>query len=222
LRSIICALRQDGEEEHAVSLHSGPAIRARQGQAVFSQGDPSDAVYLLVSGEVAMNVSVEGDEVKSQTTCLFRAPALMGDRDLLAQVPAIEGARCLTAARLLVFPADVFMAQWNSDTELVRALSEDLSRRSAASVLMLNLEALTLPRKLSVLMAALGAGPGQTPDPSYLAAIINATPKSIVRALAQAAPAVPSDDEHLELARRRLFHSLSIGRFRATSRAIPA
>jgi CRP-like cAMP-binding protein len=218
LRSIIGALRQDGEEAPALALHSGAALRARQGQEVFAQGDPSDAVYLLIAGEVSLSVSVEEQDVAERTTALLRAPALLGDRDLIAQAPALEGARCLTAARLLVFPEAAFWAEWNSDAALARALSEDLARRMASSLLLRRLDAFALPRKLAALVSALNLASGALPDHGYLAAITNATPKSVGRALLQSqdAPA-PTDEELLPLIQRRLFHSLSVERFRAES-----
>ncbi|MCU1298067.1 MAG: transcriptional regulator, Crp/Fnr family [Acidobacteriaceae bacterium] len=63
---------------------SSAAVRFRIGEAIFSQGDPSDAILYLESGLVKLTVnSTEGREA---VLALISAPALFGHESV--QVPA--------------------------------------------------------------------------------------------------------------------------------------
>src|SRR5688572_22112201 len=108
--SLPAALSARGEE--IWSTHDGPALRIRRGQAVFHEGDPSDAIYLLIEGEMRMFVA-RPDDGDERTTLLLRAPAIFGDRDLLAEGPARESAAALTPARLAIFEHERFFEAWS-------------------------------------------------------------------------------------------------------------
>src|SRR5687768_834363 len=125
--SLPAALSAPGEE--LWSNHDGPALRIRRGQAAFHEGDPSDAIYLLVEGEMRMFVA-RPDDGDERTTLLLRAPAIFGDRDVLAEGPARESAAALTPARLVIFERALFFEAWN-DRSFADRVARDLAARSA-------------------------------------------------------------------------------------------
>ncbi len=78
--------------------HDGSASRVRAGQVLFHADDPSDSVYFLVDGD-AKGCLGEGDVLV--TTSLLRAPAVFGDRDVLAGCPARETVQFVTSGRVV-------------------------------------------------------------------------------------------------------------------------
>jgi CRP-like cAMP-binding protein len=174
---------EENGDARATALHEGPALRARSGQEIFAEGDPSDTVFILVEGQVALTVATPGGEPAERNTLLLRAPALFGDRDVLSENGCLEGARCLVPARLLALDAADFRAEWAADPELRKVLARDLARRYTAAILLQRLQELPLPSRLPLLQAA---APREWPPltPAMLALLANATSKSISRALA--------------------------------------
>jgi len=116
--------------------HDGSASRVRAGQVLFNADDPSDSVYFLVDGD-AKGCLGEGDVLV--TTSLLRAPAVFGDRDVLAGCPARETVQFVTSGRVVWWERQRFLDAWRHDAELRELLAVDLARRHVAS---LQLEAL--------------------------------------------------------------------------------
>jgi CRP-like cAMP-binding protein len=82
--------------------------RFRRGEVIFHVGDPGDALFIIVSGEVKISLpSVSGDEailVRLQTGDVF------GELALLDGAPRSATATALTAAETVVLPRDRFRA----------------------------------------------------------------------------------------------------------------
>src|SRR5688572_3814922 len=87
---------QPGALAGAARAHQGASLRANRGQAIFYEADPADAVYVLLEGIVRTFVSFGEDAPEERTTLLLRAPAIFGDRDVLASGVAQESAEALT------------------------------------------------------------------------------------------------------------------------------
>src|SRR5687767_6643164 len=96
---------------------AGRSLRTKVGQALYFQGDPSDAVYVLVAGEVRLSVSL-GEETQPQITLLCQAPTVLGDRDLLAGVPSREHVLCLQACEVRIVDGASFREEWAQSTVL--------------------------------------------------------------------------------------------------------
>ncbi len=183
-------------------------LRARADQALYHAGDPSDGVYILTSGYARAYV---GEGSASRTTLLVRAPAILGDRDVLANCTARDTVRLVTPARLMTVSREDFVQEWESSTELRNWLTDDLARRYATTIRWIELDSLSLVERLSRLLKVL-----ETPAPSIdvLASMLGLSRRSIFRALAEirergseeAAQAGDGEEENT------LVHSLSAER----------
>jgi CRP-like cAMP-binding protein len=163
----------------------GRSLRTRTGQALYFQGDPSDSVYVLASGEVQLSVSL-GDDSQPQVTLLCQAPAVLGDRDLLLESPAREGARCLEPCDVLLFDGPAFKEEWSRTPALREWLSKDLAARYASSLELARLQ----HRSLAYRVAALWHDwqrrqtTGSAPPVRYLSEVWAVNEKSVLRGLA--------------------------------------
>lgn len=165
-------------------------IRGRADQALYHAGDPSDAVYFLVSGVARAYV---GEGQSSRTTLLIKAPALLGDRDVLAGCNARDTVRLVTKSKLITWSREEFMAEWMRSPELRAMVTDDLARRYATTIRWIELDSLHLTDRLSTLLAVLG---GPQPSIDELASMLGLSRRSIFRALAELRehPAAESDE----------------------------
>ena len=114
-----------------------------------------------------------------RTTLLLRAPAIFGDRDLLADCPARESAAALTPSRLLIFDREAFFAAWREPAFADR-IARDLAARSAMTAVLASLGLSPLPHRIALMMRG-NAGASV----EYLAEIACTTQKSVARALTE-------------------------------------
>lgn len=173
------------------------ALRGRRNQMLLHASDPSDAVYLLIRGEA--RCSVDG-RFGGRTTLLLRAPALVGDRDVLARADARENIDLLTPSQVLVWTRDEFLAEWDQDESLRAWLFRDIAARYAASLAFAELAAAPAEARVHAVVATLR---DESIDVSYLSRACGVAEKTASRALAS----FTTRDEHLE-AGRELWHSL--------------
>jgi CRP/FNR family cyclic AMP-dependent transcriptional regulator len=185
---------------------SGKRLRAREGQALFHDGDPSDEVYLLVSGEVRLAVVGKGEG--ERTTLLCRAPALVGDRDLLADTPAREAGLCLTACELYLFGRAQLFAELKHDP--LRAwLHRDLAVRYVRSLELQRLSAHTLTYRVAAFLRDAAERQVAAPGTRYLCSVLGATDKAVLRSLSSLRSGAGPDADALDgVGRIALFHSL--------------
>jgi len=177
-------------------------LRARQGQTIFDEGDPSDAIYLLIEGRVRTLVS-QGQGDGTHTTALLRAPALFGDRDLLLEREAAETAVCLSASRLYAWESGHFLERWRAEPELQRWLSRDLAARYAASLELTALQLSSLAALVRALWADAEANGEPRPSAGELALVTGAAHKSVQRAISSLDPGAPAPP-------RRLYHRVPL------------
>lgn len=192
-------------------------LRARAEQALYHAGDPSDGVYVLTSGYARAYV---GEGTTSRTTLLVRAPAILGDRDVLANCTARDTVRLVTPSRLMTISREEFIREWEGSSQLRSWLTDDLARRYATTIRWIELDSLNLVERLSRLLRVL-----ETPAPSIdvLASMLGLSRRSIFRALAElrergneevSAVSEGHDEEHA------LVHSLATERQLGTDFAI--
>lgn len=198
------AIRADVPTALDLAISSGAQhLRARLGQTIFYEGDPSDAVYVLIEGEVRSFVS-RAEDTNAKTTLLLRAPALFGDRDVLTGTSARETTVCLTPSRLLSWPSDTFFEAWTADTNLRSLVAQDLAARYTRT---LELAALQLSPLVDFVQAVLRdrelRGDHARPKAADLAPITGAAPKTVARALARLRKL------QVTTAPTQIFHSLS-------------
>ena len=82
------------------------ARRFRRGEVIFHLGDPGDALFVIVSGEVKISLPSEtGDEAILAT---LRPGDVFGELALLDGAPRSASATAMTAAETVVLPRDKF------------------------------------------------------------------------------------------------------------------
>lgn len=160
-------------------LGSRCTLRARADQVIYHAGDPSDAVYLLVSGYARAYV---GDDQATRTTLITRGPALLGDRDVLANTLARDTVRMVTPGRLMVVDREEFMNEYKSSSALRAWLTQDITKRYATTIRWIEMDSISLVERLARLLDVL-----ETPAPSIdvLANMLGLSRRSIFRALAE-------------------------------------
>ncbi len=80
--------------------------RFRRGEVIFHIGDPGDALFVIVSGEVKISLPSEtGDEAILAT---LRPGAVFGELALLDGAPRSATATAISAAEMVVLPRDRF------------------------------------------------------------------------------------------------------------------
>src|SRR6476661_8921223 len=80
--------------------------RFRRGEVIFHLGDPGDALFIIVSGEVKISLPSEtGDEAILAT---LRPDDVFGELALLDGAPRSATATAMTAAETVVLPRDRF------------------------------------------------------------------------------------------------------------------
>ncbi len=110
------------------------ACRVRQlpkGSVVFFQSDPSDELYLVISGSIAILLcSPDGRELLINEA---RAGDYFGELALLTRQPRSASAIAREKTELIVIPAYAFEQVLNNQPQVVRRLLGLTSRRLAAS-----------------------------------------------------------------------------------------
>ncbi|MEL6548365.1 MAG: cyclic nucleotide-binding domain-containing protein [Myxococcota bacterium] len=175
----------------------GQALRGRRHQTLLHASDPSDAVYLLLSGEA--RCSVDG-RFGGRTTLLLRAPALVGDRDILAHTHARENVDLLTASELVLWPREQFVEEWTQDERLRTWLFQDITTRYANSLAFAELAAAPAEARVHAVIATLN---NKTIELDYLARACGVAEKTASRALSSF-----TQEERTEET-LRLWHSLA-------------
>jgi CRP/FNR family transcriptional regulator, cyclic AMP receptor protein len=172
---------------------AGRAVLRRfaRGQVVFTEGEPSDHLYVVRQGRLRVLVrSARGDEM---TLSVLGPGDALGELSMIDGRPRSASVEALDAAELVSLPAAEVRAALRTDPTLLFAVAEQL----AVTVRRLTGEAadlvfLDLPRRLAKLLLteAAAAGPGAPArvDPgmtqSGLAARLGVTRPSLNRALA--------------------------------------
>jgi CRP-like cAMP-binding protein len=129
----------------------------RRGQVVFTQGDPSDALFVVISGRVKVVVrSADGGEL---TLTIIQPGGVFGELGIADSGPRSADADALDECQLLLIPLEtvqgicareppVVQALLNSTTATLRRLTE------AASDLVF----LDLPRRVAKVLLSLPRG----------------------------------------------------------------
>lgn len=122
----------DAEAEHAVA-HLEPVPLAAE-DTLFRQGDPGDAAYLVVSGQVEIRLSVPGQPDRVATR--LEAGAIFGEVSLLTNEPRTATVRAPAPAGLLRIQRDALHAAVGRGElwacRLVLGVAQALARRLSA------------------------------------------------------------------------------------------
>lgn len=95
----------------------------RAGDAVFTEGDPGAAAFIIETGRIGISKQIEGEEVELAT---------MGDGELFGEMSIIDGsprmanARALEDTVVITLPADVFENRLKSTEPFLKTLIQIL------------------------------------------------------------------------------------------------
>ncbi len=107
--------------------------KVSKGQVIFFQSDPGDAVYLVRSGSIAIQlVHPDGREMIINE---INAGELFGELSVLTSRPRSTNAMALKLSELLVIPGTVFLDVLQSDGIFARKMLDLLAYRLSASTL---------------------------------------------------------------------------------------
>jgi glutamate 5-kinase len=113
----------------AVELALGPGAlgrrRLRAGELLFRRGDPGDALYLVVGGELEVLDPDDGEPV-----AVLGPGRYVGEMALLGEPARTATVRCRAAASLLVVPADAFARLVERVPELGERLRATIAERA--------------------------------------------------------------------------------------------
>lgn len=169
--------------------------RFRRGEVLFHQGDPGDALFIMVAGAVKVVVpSEEGDQAILAT---LRRGDFFGELALLDGAPRSASAVALEATETLALPRDQFSVLVGTEPAIRDALLASMAgelRRLTAHVAELHF--LDLTGRLAARLASLAQEHGMLgPDGSVrldapltqsdLAAMIGATRQSVNKLLGE-------------------------------------
>jgi CRP/FNR family transcriptional regulator, cyclic AMP receptor protein len=137
--------------------------RVERGQLLFSQDDPAEAVYLVVSGRIAITlVTPDGRELvinDMQPGDLFGELAWLQDRKRTASAVARE------PSEVVCIPGPVFLAQLDTDPQLMRQLLHTVAKRlRSSSERESALAFLTAPARVARLLLEGAQAAGSLPD----------------------------------------------------------
>ena len=102
-----------------------------KGSVVFFQADPGDALYLVISGSIAILLnSPDGRELLINEV---RAGDYFGELSIITGQPRSASAVAREKSELLVLPASAFLQVLSDQPQIVRRLLELTSQRLSAS-----------------------------------------------------------------------------------------
>lgn len=169
--------------------------RFRRGEVIFHVGDPGDALFVILNGEVKISLPSEtGDEAILAT---LRSGDVFGELALLDGAPRSASAAALTAAETVVLPRDRFRELIATEAHVRDALLASLAaelRRLTTHVEELHF--LDITGRLAARLVRLAQDGGtRTPDGSIrlrtsltqgdLAAMVGCTRQSVNKLLGQ-------------------------------------
>ena len=114
----------EGELTHV--LDRSEEISVAAGELLFSEEDRTDAVWIVLDGELVVTKIVDGDEVIIDR---LRAGAYLGEISLLTATRAQHRARAKDAVRLLRIPGDTFRDLVRSCEAVMETVLRTLAER---------------------------------------------------------------------------------------------
>ena len=170
----------------AVAAQAHPVELARH-EALFDEGDEGDAVYVVVSGRVAI-VKRVGDGARESLVALMEEGDVFGEMCLFDGGGRSGQARALGACRLLQVPYPVLRRALEANPEALWAVLALLARRiratdeSLADAMLLDVPGRTAKRLLELAGPGDGFGPSLTQE--ELAAMVGASRERVNKAIA--------------------------------------
>jgi signal transduction histidine kinase len=119
-------LRSCSDTELDRLLAASSEVRLAAGEALFSDHDRADAVWVLLEGELIITKTIGGDEVVADR---LRPGAFLGEISLLTGAAAGHRAHAHEGARLIRVPGDAFLALMRSCPTVMETVLRTLAAR---------------------------------------------------------------------------------------------
>ena len=107
-------------------LERGERVDLGPDQALVRQGDLSDAAYLILDGELEIQVDTAYGEVR---LARIASGAMIGEIGVFAELPRTATVRTLSAVRVLKFDRALLLKAGDSDPALLRSVITGLGRQ---------------------------------------------------------------------------------------------
>jgi CRP-like cAMP-binding protein len=108
-------------------VRASKLVHYRAKRTILREGELPEQVFCLLNGAVRVfHRQADGSEILVK---LFRAPAIFGEMEVLAEIPFIEYVTTLETSDILLVPAQYFRDLVRGNTELSRVLVFDLAAR---------------------------------------------------------------------------------------------
>jgi CRP-like cAMP-binding protein len=116
-------------EDAIAQLPRATAVEYRRGQVIYTGAQPSQRVYFLLDGQVA--VSRLGSEGSPVVVGIYRAHDVFGEAALISQTSRFEQALALENSRLLSWPATEIVEAIIRQPHLGMAMAKHLVERES-------------------------------------------------------------------------------------------
>lgn len=115
------------DEARARLIARGAEVRLKPLEALFAKGEPGDALYLVLEGEIEVGVSTEGG--RYVRFAALPAGAVLGELAALDGGPRSADARAARRARLLKVSRDALFDVLAQEPAVAHGLLAELARR---------------------------------------------------------------------------------------------
>ena len=119
-------LDQLGRDAQRLIAFSAERVRLAAGDTLFREGDPADAAYVVVSGELALT--------RGKAEKRVRRGALLGELALISDVIRPATAAAAEPSELLKLARGLFTRLFDEYPDLARALHGRLAARLLANI----------------------------------------------------------------------------------------
>lgn len=145
-------------------LSTSPRVRLARDEMLFAAGDPAHAIYLVIDGEVALEI--DGADGKSVCVAMVATGGVFGELGALDGQPRSVGARAAQPTNLLSIRASAFLTLIRTNPDFALAVAAELAgklRRTNAQITGLTFHSLR-SRVAGLLDALAAAHPAETPS----------------------------------------------------------
>ena len=115
------------EETRTRLISRGLEVRLELGELLFEKGDPGDAVYVVIEGEIEIGVTTEGG--RSVRFAALKAGDVLGELAALDGGPRSADARAARRSKLLKIPRETLMSTIAAEPGAALALLSALAAR---------------------------------------------------------------------------------------------
>ncbi|RME15007.1 MAG: Crp/Fnr family transcriptional regulator [Bdellovibrio sp.] len=111
-------------------MSAGGVKQLKKGEILFNEGDPSDAMYVIKSGLIAITKRKGNGEVELAE---LKAGEMLGEMAFFDNKPRSAGARAKTQATVIILPFKALHAQFQTFPEWLKAMVKTINAHLRAA-----------------------------------------------------------------------------------------